>query len=72
MAGRPEHLDEHPQVMVDFTHLEAASNLAWCAASSVHAVVGATGFGSDLASFRLAFVGSNCLIAPNLPRSGPS
>ncbi|MEZ5180263.1 MAG: 4-hydroxy-tetrahydrodipicolinate reductase [Acidimicrobiales bacterium] len=67
VAGRPEHLDEHPQVMVDFTHLEAArANLAWCAANGVHAVVGTTGFGEDdLASFRAAFVDSNCLIAPN-------
>ncbi|MCB1030559.1 MAG: 4-hydroxy-tetrahydrodipicolinate reductase [Acidimicrobiales bacterium] len=67
IAGRPEHLEVGPDVMVDFTHLEAArSNLAWCASHGVHAVVGTTGFTpEDLASFRETFVNSNCLIAPN-------
>ena len=32
VAGKAEHLDRVPQVMVDFTHLDAARhNLAWCA-----------------------------------------
>lgn len=67
IAAKAEHLDVAPQVMVDFTHLEAArENVAWCAANGVHAVVGTTGFSEDdLASFRAGFTRSNCLIAPN-------
>ncbi|MCB0969945.1 MAG: 4-hydroxy-tetrahydrodipicolinate reductase [Acidimicrobiales bacterium] len=67
VAGRSEHLDALPQVMVDFTHLEAARhNVAWCAERGVHAVVGTTGFtDDDLAGFESAFTSSNCLIAPN-------
>jgi 4-hydroxy-tetrahydrodipicolinate reductase len=67
VAGRPQHLDVRPQVMVDFTHLDAArENLAWCAAEGVHAVVGTTGFtDEDLERFRETFTSSNCLIAPN-------
>ena len=67
IAGKAEHLDVVPQVMVDFTHLEAArENLAWCAARGVHAVVGTTGFSDDdLDRFRATFTESNCLIAPN-------
>ncbi|MCU1351688.1 MAG: 4-hydroxy-tetrahydrodipicolinate reductase [Acidimicrobiales bacterium] len=58
---------ELPDVMVDFTHLDAArQNLAWCARNGVHAVVGTTGFtDDDLARFRGAFTSSNCVIAPN-------
>lgn len=54
-------------VVVDFTHLDAArENLAWAAANGVHAVVGATGFDpDDLARFEATFTSSNCLIAPN-------
>ncbi|QXC62439.1 4-hydroxy-tetrahydrodipicolinate reductase [Aquihabitans sp. G128] len=67
VAGKAEHLGERPQVMVDFTHLEAARrNLAWCAAEGVHAVVGTTGFtDEDRERFRATFNASNCLIAPN-------
>jgi 4-hydroxy-tetrahydrodipicolinate reductase len=67
VAGRIEHLDAPPDVMVDFTHLEAARhNLAWCGEHGVHAVVGTTGFTEDdLATFRAAFTSSSCLIAPN-------
>lgn len=67
VAGRPDHLESPPQVMVDFTHLDAArDNIAWCAAHAVHAVVGTTGFSSDdLDRFRAEFTQSNCLIAPN-------
>jgi 4-hydroxy-tetrahydrodipicolinate reductase len=67
VAGRPEHLDVPPRVMVDFTHLEAArQNLAWCAEHGVHAVVGTTGFtDDDLERFAATFTRSNCLIAPN-------
>ena len=54
-------------VAVDFTVAAAGrENLAWCARHGVHAVVGTTGFtDDDLAGFEAAFVGSNCLIAPN-------
>jgi 4-hydroxy-tetrahydrodipicolinate reductase len=67
VAARSEHLEDKPDVMVDFTHLEAARhNLGWCAAEGVHAVVGTTGFSAeDLDGFRSAFTDSNCLIAPN-------
>lgn len=67
VAGKAEHLDVAPQVMVDFTHLDAARrNLAWCAEQGVHAVVGTTGFtDEDLDRFRATFTRSNCLIAPN-------
>jgi 4-hydroxy-tetrahydrodipicolinate reductase len=67
IAGKAEHLEDRPSVMVDFTHVGAArENLAWCAEHGVHAVVGTTGFTDhDLASFRESFTSSNCLIAPN-------
>ena len=54
-------------VVVDFTHLEAArANLAWAARSGVHAVVGTTGFGDDdLERLRAEFTRSNVLVAPN-------
>lgn len=67
VAAKADHLDVTPDVMVDFTHLDAArANLAWCAAQGVHAVVGTTGFtDEDLDGFRSSFTASNCLIAPN-------
>lgn len=67
VAGRADHLEDRPEVMVDFTDLEAArTNVAWCADHGVHAVVGTTGFDAeDLDRFRDAFTSSNCLIAPN-------
>ena len=54
-------------VVVDFTHLEAAcENLAWAAEHGVHAVVGTTGFSAeDLDRFERTFTRSNCLIVPN-------
>ncbi|MGH9187925.1 MAG: 4-hydroxy-tetrahydrodipicolinate reductase, partial [Acidimicrobiales bacterium] len=54
-------------VVVDFTHIEAArSNLAWCADHGVHAVVGTTGFTSkDFDDLAARFVKSNCIVAPN-------
>lgn len=54
-------------VMVDFTHIDAArGNLAWAAASGVHAVVGTTGFTEDdHAVLQGSFTRSNCVIAPN-------
>lgn len=67
IVGAAEDLAVGPDVMVDFTHLEAArANLAWCADNGVHAVVGTTGFtDGDLERFRSTFTTSNCLIAPN-------
>ncbi|MGI8711467.1 MAG: 4-hydroxy-tetrahydrodipicolinate reductase [Acidimicrobiales bacterium] len=67
VAGGPEQLGEPPQVMIDFTHLDAGrTNVAWCAEHGVHAVVGTTGFtDADLTGFEQAFTASNCLIAPN-------
>jgi 4-hydroxy-tetrahydrodipicolinate reductase len=54
-------------VVVDFTHLEAAcENLEWAAEAGIHAVVGTTGFApEDYDHFREIFTRSNCLIAPN-------
>lgn len=55
------------EVAVDFTNIEAArSNLAWCAANGVHAVVGTTGFTTaDYEELASRFTRSNCVIAPN-------
>jgi 4-hydroxy-tetrahydrodipicolinate reductase len=55
------------EVVVDFTHLEAArENLAFAARHGIHAVVGTTGFtDDDLSGFAKAFDRSSCLIAPN-------
>jgi len=55
------------EVVVDFTHLEAArDNLAWAAEHGVHAVVGTTGFtDEDLERFDATFTRSNCMIVPN-------
>ena len=54
-------------VVVDFTHLEAAcQNLAWAAEHGGHAVVGTTGFSAeDLDRFGASFTSSNCMIVPN-------
>jgi 4-hydroxy-tetrahydrodipicolinate reductase len=59
--------DAAVDVVVDFTHLDAArGNLDWAAEAGVHAVVGTTGFtGGDYDHFRAIFGRSNCLIAPN-------
>jgi len=58
---------ESAQVMVDFTHHDAAvANLRWCAQNGVHAVVGTTGFDEDdLEQLRTMFTSSNCVVAPN-------
>ncbi len=64
----PEGLAERgAEVVVDFTHLEAArENLMWAAAAGIHAVAGTTGWtGADYEALRAAFASSNCLIAPN-------
>jgi 4-hydroxy-tetrahydrodipicolinate reductase len=54
-------------VVVDFTHVDAArGNLAWAASAGVHAVVGTTGWtDGDLDDLRGAFTRSNCVLAPN-------
>lgn len=67
IAGGVHDLDDVPDVMVDFTHLDAARiNLAWCSEQGVHAVVGTTGFtAADLTCFGETFTASNCLIAAN-------
>ena len=59
--------DAHCDVVVDFTVAAAArTTLPWLALHGMHAVVGTTGFtDDDIASFRSAFTGSNCLIAAN-------
>ena len=61
------HVTVNVDVAVDFTVVDAArSNLEWCAASSIHAVVGTTGFtDTDLDRFREVFTSSNILIAAN-------
>jgi 4-hydroxy-tetrahydrodipicolinate reductase len=59
--------DNGAQVVVDFT-IAAASRVTvpWLAANGIHAVVGTTGLtDDDLAAFRAAFTGSNCLVAAN-------
>lgn len=55
------------EVVIDFTHLEAArANLEFCAANGIHAVVGTSGFTEDEhAEIAARFTDSNCLIAPN-------
>jgi 4-hydroxy-tetrahydrodipicolinate reductase len=60
-------LDAGAEVVVDFTHVEAArDNLSWLAANSIHAVTGTTGFtDADYTRFEQEFSRSNCVIAPN-------
>lgn len=60
-------LDTGVDVVIDFTHLDAArDNLLWAARNGVHAVTGTTGFSEiDLEAFRERFDRSNCVIAPN-------
>jgi len=55
------------EVVVDFTHLDAArKNLEFYAQSGIHAVIGTSGFTeTDHGEIAAAFTGSNCLIAPN-------
>lgn len=54
-------------VMVDFTHIEAArQNLDYCSENGIHAVVGTSGFTeSEFDRISKQFDKSNCLIAPN-------
>jgi len=62
VGGEPE-----VDVMVDFTHIDAARrNLEFCADHGIHAVVGTSGFTeADYGLIRERFTKSNCLIAPN-------
>jgi len=59
--------DAGAEVAVDFTHLDASrTNVAWCAANGVHAVVGTTGWSpEDLDTMATLFIQSNCFVAPN-------
>ena len=56
-----------PEVIVDFTQLDAARRtLPGAPSNGVHAVVGTTGFTeADFERFRESFTSSNCVIAPN-------
>ena len=60
-------VEQGAQVVVDFTHVDAArENLLWLAANGIHAVTGTTGFtDEDYVRFGAAFTRSNCVIAPN-------
>jgi 4-hydroxy-tetrahydrodipicolinate reductase len=59
--------DPTVDVMVDFTHIDAARrNLDFCADHGIHAVVGTSGFTeNDHGAIGTRFTKSNCLIAPN-------
>jgi 4-hydroxy-tetrahydrodipicolinate reductase len=63
----PTAIDVDVDVVIDFTHADAArGNVLWAAEHGVHAVVGTTGFDTaDHERFRSAFARSNCVIAPN-------
>jgi len=70
VGAKPDAMAEaEAEVAVDFTVAEAArENVRWCAANSVHAVVGTTGFSpDDLVELRDRFAESsaNAVIAPN-------
>jgi len=70
VGAKPDAMaDAEAEVVVDFTVADAAhENLRWCAANSVHAVVGTTGFNpDDLVELRDRFAdsGANAVIAPN-------
>lgn len=60
-------VSDQVEVMVDFTHRDAAwSNLRFCADNGIHAVVGTSGFTEDdYGRIAEMFTSSNCLIAPN-------
>jgi 4-hydroxy-tetrahydrodipicolinate reductase len=66
-ADAEDTVDGTVDVMVDFTHVDAArENVLWAAAHGVHGVVGTTGFAEeDHERFRAAFTKSNCVLAPN-------
>ena len=59
--------DAQTHVVVDFTVAAASrTTVPWLAMHGIHAVVGTTGLDDDdLAAFRTAFSGSNCIVASN-------
>jgi 4-hydroxy-tetrahydrodipicolinate reductase len=67
IVGDASKIDGSVDVVIDFTHVDAArANLEWAAEQGVHAVVGTTGFKvEDHDRIRAAFTRSNCVIAPN-------
>lgn len=67
IAASPDDVSEVMDVVVDFTHVDAArQNVLWAAGAGVHAVVGTSGFDAeDHDRFRAALTRSNCVIAPN-------
>ena len=66
-SGADELVRQRAEVVIDFTHLEAArENLAFLAEHGLHAVVGTSGFTpDDYDDVRHLFRSSNCIIAPN-------
>jgi len=60
-------VDAQAEVVVDFTVASASrTTVPWLAMHGIHAVVGTTGLhDDDLAAFRTAFSGSNCIVAAN-------
>jgi 4-hydroxy-tetrahydrodipicolinate reductase len=67
IVADPSQIEADVDVVIDFTHVEAArANVLWAAERGVHAVVGTSGFDADDHDrFRSAFTRSNCVIAPN-------
>ena len=67
VASIEDALEFGPEIVIDFTFLDASrSILHACAAAGVHAVTGTTGFDTDdHAKFDEAFSKSNLFIAPN-------
>ncbi len=68
IAAEPRALaDAGVEVAVDFTDAAAArTDLEWCAAHQVHAVVGTTGLtDADIDQLRVNFRSSNCVVAAN-------
>ena len=59
--------DAQADVVVDFTVAAVSrTTVPWLAMHGIHAVVGTTGLNDDdLAAFRTAFSGSNCVVASN-------
>ncbi len=68
VVGEPRALaDAGVDVAIDFTEASAArTNLEWCAAHQVHAVVGTTGLSDDdVAVLAQLFRSSGCAVVPN-------
>ncbi len=60
-------VDADAQVVVDFTHVDAArQNLEFLAANGIHAVIGTSGLTEqEHEAIAARFTDSNCIIAPN-------